>query len=88
MEESGTPDGRQETTIVAALSASRALGIKATLDEGSTDSNVAISLGVPAVTIDGGGASTGTHSLDEEFDTTDSWQGTARTLLLALALAR
>ena len=75
-------------TIVAALSVSRALGLKATLDEGSTDSNVAISLGVPAVTIDGGGASTGTHSLAEEFDTTNSWQGTARALLLALALAR
>lgn len=80
--------GAETPTIVAALSVSRALGLKATLDEGSTDSNVAISLGVPAVTIDGGGSSTGTHSLEEEFDSTDSWQGTARALLLALALAR
>jgi acetylornithine deacetylase/succinyl-diaminopimelate desuccinylase-like protein len=80
--------GSDGPTIVAALSVSRALGLKATLDEGSTDSNVAISLGVPAVTIDGGGSSTGTHSLGEEFDSTDSWQGTARALLLALALAR
>jgi len=39
------------------------------------------------VTIDGGGSSRGTHSLDEEFDTTNSWQGTARALLLAVALA-
>ena len=74
--------------IVAAVSVTRALGLKPTLDEGSTDSNVPISLGVAAVTIDGGGASTGTHSLEEEFDTTNSWQGTARALLLALALAR
>ena len=58
------------------------------LDEGSTDSNIAISLGIPAVTIDGGGTGRGTHSLDESFDTTNSWQGTARALLLAVALAR
>jgi acetylornithine deacetylase/succinyl-diaminopimelate desuccinylase-like protein len=75
-------------TIVAAVSVSRALGLRAALDEGSTDSNVAISLGIPAVTIDGGGSSKGTHSLDEEFDSTNSWQGTARALLLAIALAR
>jgi len=58
------------------------------LDEGSTDSNLAMSLGVPAVTIDGGGTSTGTHSADETFDSTNSWQGTVRAFLLALALTR
>jgi acetylornithine deacetylase/succinyl-diaminopimelate desuccinylase-like protein len=80
--------GAEAPQIIAAVSVTRALGLKATLDEGSTDSNVPISLGIPAVTIDGGGASTGTHSLDEEFDSINSWQGTARALLLALALAR
>jgi acetylornithine deacetylase/succinyl-diaminopimelate desuccinylase-like protein len=74
--------------IGAAVSVTRVLGLSATLDEGSTDSNVPISLGIPAVTIDGGGSAKGTHSLGEEFDTTNSWQGTARALLLALALAR
>ena len=73
--------------ITAAVSVTKALGLAATLDEGSTDSNVPISLGIPAVTIDGGGASRGTHSLEEEFDTANSWQGTARALLLAVALA-
>ena len=72
--------------IAAAVSVTKALGLTPTLDEGSTDSNVPINLGIPAVTIDGGGSSRGTHSLDEEFDTTNSWQGTARALLLALAL--
>ena len=72
--------------IAAAVSVTKALGLTATLDEGSTDSNVPINLGIPAVTIDGGGSSRGTHSLDEEFDTTNSWQGTARALLLAIAL--
>jgi acetylornithine deacetylase/succinyl-diaminopimelate desuccinylase-like protein len=74
--------------VVAAVSVSKALGIEAPLDEGSTDSNIPISLGIPAVTIDGGGSSKGSHSLDEQFDTANSWQGTARALLLALALAR
>jgi acetylornithine deacetylase/succinyl-diaminopimelate desuccinylase-like protein len=74
--------------IAAAVSVTKALGLTPTLDEGSTDSNVPISLGIPAVTIDGGGSSRGTHSLDEEFDTANSWQGTARALLLALALTQ
>jgi acetylornithine deacetylase/succinyl-diaminopimelate desuccinylase-like protein len=85
------PGGQVPATapiIVAAVSVTRALGLAVRLDEGSTDSNIPISLGIPAVTIDGGGSSKGAHSLDEQFDTTDSWQGTARALLLALALAR
>lgn len=74
--------------VAAAVSVSAALGLEARLEDGSTDSNIPISLGIPAVTIDGGGSSKGTHSLDEQFDTTDSWQGTARAMLLALALSR
>jgi di/tripeptidase len=85
------PGGQVPATdgiVAAAVSVTRALGLPVRLDEGSTDSNIPISLGIPAVTIDGGGSSKGSHSLDEQFDTTDSWQGTARALLLALALAR
>jgi di/tripeptidase len=74
--------------VLAAVSVTQALGLQIELDEGSTDSNIPISLGIPAVTIDGGGTSKGTHSLHEEFDSSGSWQGTARALLLALALAR
>ena len=74
--------------VQAATSVTRALGLPVSLDEGSTDANLPMSLGVPAITIDGGGASKGTHSKDEEFDSTDSWQGTARAFLVALALAR
>jgi tripeptide aminopeptidase len=74
--------------VLAAVSVTRALGLPVSLVEGSTDSNFAMSLGIPAVTVDGGGSATGSHSLDEAFDTTDSWQGTARALLLAVALAQ
>jgi acetylornithine deacetylase/succinyl-diaminopimelate desuccinylase-like protein len=74
--------------VLAALSVTRALGIQPRLDEGSTDANIPISLGIPAVTIDGGGSGTGAHTIHETFDTTNSWQGTARALLLAIALAQ
>lgn len=84
------PGGRlaPDAPIVSiALSVTRALGLKADVDEGSTDANIPISLGIPAITIGGGGSATGTHTTAETFDTTDSWQGTARALLVAIALA-
>jgi tripeptide aminopeptidase len=74
--------------VRTAVSVSRALGLDAPLDEGSTDANLAMSLGIPAITIDAGGSATGTHSLAESFDSTNSWEGTARALLLAIALAQ
>lgn len=74
--------------VKTALGVSRALGLPETLREGSTDANVGMSLGIPAITISGGGIGTGAHSLGETFDTTDSWKGTQRALLLAISLAR
>jgi tripeptide aminopeptidase len=74
--------------VQAAVSVTRALGLPVSLDEGSTDANIPMSLGIPAVTIDGGGRGAGAHSLDETFDATDSWKGTQRALLLAIALAQ
>lgn len=84
------PAGRtpaSSTIVEAAVSVTKALGLPVTLDEGSTDSNIPMSLNIPAVTIDGGGRGTGAHSLGETFDTTNSWQGTQRATLLAIALA-
>jgi tripeptide aminopeptidase len=80
--------GADAPIVVAAVSATKALGLPVTLDEGSTDSNVAMNMGIPAITIDGGGRGTGAHALDEAFDPTNSWQGTQRALLIALALAQ
>src|SRR5512145_3324308 len=74
--------------VQSAVSVTRALGFAVTLDEGSTDSNIPMSLGIPAITIDGGGRGTGAHALDEAFDSTNSWQGSQRALLLAIALAQ
>jgi acetylornithine deacetylase/succinyl-diaminopimelate desuccinylase-like protein len=74
--------------VQAAVSVTKALSLPVSLDPGSTDSNVPMWLGIPAVTIDGGGSGGGAHSLGEWFDTTDSWKGTQRALLLAIALAQ
>lgn len=74
--------------VQAVVSVTKALGLPVSLEEGSTDSNIPISLGIPAVTIDGGGRGTGAHSLEETFDATDSWKGTQRALLVAIALAQ
>lgn len=72
--------------VKIATAADAALGIKTKLTSGSTDSNIPISLGVPAITIDGGGIGRGSHSLDESFDTTDSHIGTQRALLIVLGI--
>jgi tripeptide aminopeptidase len=74
--------------VQTAVSATKALGLTVSLDEGSTDANIPMSLGIPALTIDGGGRGTGAHALGETFDSTNSEQGTGRALLLAIALAR
>jgi tripeptide aminopeptidase len=74
--------------VQTTLAVNRALGFPASLGEGSTDSNLAMSLKIPAVTIGGGGRGTGAHALEEAFDTTDAWQGTQRAVLLTIALAQ
>jgi hypothetical protein len=47
-----------------------------------------MNMNIPAITIGGGGAESGGHTLNETFNTTDSWRGTERAVLLAIALAR
>jgi hypothetical protein len=47
-----------------------------------------MNINIPAITIGGGGTESGGHTLNETFNTTDSWRGTERAVLLAIALAR
>jgi acetylornithine deacetylase/succinyl-diaminopimelate desuccinylase-like protein len=74
--------------VQTAIGVSKSLNLPVHLGEGSTDSNVPMNLGIPAITIGGGGSGAGAHSLNETYDTTDSWKGTQRALLLVLSLAR
>jgi acetylornithine deacetylase/succinyl-diaminopimelate desuccinylase-like protein len=74
--------------VQAAVSVSKALNLPLTFAEGSTDSNLPLSLGIPAVTIDAGGRGSGAHTQNETYDATDAWKGTQRAVLLAIALAQ
>jgi acetylornithine deacetylase/succinyl-diaminopimelate desuccinylase-like protein len=70
------------------LATATVLGFNANLGEGSTDSNIPMSLNVPSITIGGGGRGRDAHALTESFDTTDAWMGTQYALLLTVALAQ
>ena len=74
--------------VITTVAVSKIFGFSGTPGEGSTDSNVPMNVGIPAITIGGGGVGTGAHALNETFDTKDAWLGTERALLLAYALAR
>jgi acetylornithine deacetylase/succinyl-diaminopimelate desuccinylase-like protein len=50
----------------------------------STDSNIPISLGIPAITMGGGGASDNAHSLAEWFEPANAWKGPQTVLLTIL----
>ncbi len=85
------PAGRTSDTsdiVQAASSVLRALRLPVVLDASSTDANVPMARGVPAITIGGGGGSTGSHSLDERFETTGGGDGLRQAILLAVALAQ
>jgi tripeptide aminopeptidase len=84
------PAGRQADdapVVRAAVEAGKALGFEPQTGASSTDANIPINLGFPAVTIDGGGRGGGAHSLDEWFDFRDSHLGTQWALLLTATLA-
>jgi tripeptide aminopeptidase len=74
--------------VKAALDVTKTLGWSARNGAGSSDANYPCSLGIPSLDIGGGGKGTEAHALGEAFDTTDSWMGTQRALLLTIALAR
>ncbi|HET9468070.1 MAG TPA: M20/M25/M40 family metallo-hydrolase [Vicinamibacterales bacterium] len=85
------PAGRLPSSapiVQTAMSVSRALNLPLSFSEGSTDANLPLSLGIPAVTIDAGGRGSGAHTEQEMFDATDAWKGTQRAILLTVALAQ
>src|SRR5215813_12723286 len=63
-----------------------ASGMKVTLAGSSTDSNQPMSLGIPAVTIGGGGEGGNWHSRNEWYKPVDGWLGPQRALLAVLLL--
>jgi tripeptide aminopeptidase len=84
-----TGDQPDDSPIVrTALATGKALGFTPEMSASSTDSNIPISLGIPAVTIDGGGRGRGAHATSESYDDTDKgWLGPQWAALLAVSLA-
>jgi di/tripeptidase len=80
-----TPIGSR--IVQLAIDCSRALGIEPRLDCSSTDSNIPISLGIPAITIGVGGVSSNCHSLAEWYEPVGREIGLRRLLLLTVSLA-
>lgn len=71
--------------VQSAKVASKALGLTATLNVSSTDSNIPISLGIPAITLGGGGTSGNAHTLDEWYAPSGRELGLKRGLLVILS---
>ncbi len=74
--------------LLAALQdADRYLGNRSRQERSSTDANVPLSLGIPAISIGGGGRAGGAHSLHEWYEPTGRELGLKRALLTLLEVA-
>lgn len=85
------PAGTQDKScqiVQAANAANQALGMETLyIGAASTDANIPISLGIPAITVGWGGKGGGEHTIHEWYEHTESWKGPQRDLLLLLALS-
>ena len=72
--------------VKLAIETTRLLGVEPRLDQSSTDSNLPISLGIPAITLGAGGTSGASHTLAEWYDPRERDKGLKRGLLVILGL--
>jgi acetylornithine deacetylase/succinyl-diaminopimelate desuccinylase-like protein len=79
-----TPD--DAPLVRAAVRATHVLGVEPTLAASSTDSNIPMSLGIPAITLGAGGRAGGIHTLDEWYSNWKGPEGILRALLTLLLL--
>jgi tripeptide aminopeptidase len=80
---------RDSAIVQTAAATVRAIGMTPRFSFSSTDSNIPISLGIPAITIDSGGQGGRAHALDEWIDVekTSSLRGIRSAMVLLLTLA-
>jgi tripeptide aminopeptidase len=77
-----------DSPLLAAIrNVDRFLGNRSRTERSSTDANLPLSLGIPAVALGGGGSGGGAHTLDEWYDPTGRELGLKRLFLIALSLA-
>jgi di/tripeptidase len=78
-----------DAPIVARIRAVEAhLGIRSRLDCASTDANIPLSLGIPAISIGAGGQGGGAHTMSEWYRSEGRDLGLKRVLLTAALLLR
>ncbi len=76
----------EDSPLLASLRAvDRHLGLRTDIRLGSTDANIPLSLGIPAVAIGAGGEGGAAHTLAEWYSARDRELGLRRVLLLTLA---
>lgn len=84
------PAGHTDDNLPLVKAAIASIGVlhlgDAKFGASSSDSNVPMHLGIPAITIGGGGQDKGAHSLNETDDVTDSWKGPQNALLIILSM--
>jgi acetylornithine deacetylase/succinyl-diaminopimelate desuccinylase-like protein len=73
--------------VQAAMQATRAVGVAPELSVASTDANVAIARGIPAIALGAGGTAGDTHLTSEWYDNTGGPDGLYRVLLILAATA-
>jgi tripeptide aminopeptidase len=78
---------KEHPLVRAAAAATYAIGRTPELVAASTDANVPISLGIPAIAIGAGGRGGGVHTSAEWYDNTDGALGVARALTVLVAAA-
>ena len=75
--------------VRVAVETARALGFPVVPNASSTDANVPIALGIPAITLDAAGRGRGSHSLEETYeDGPNGWLGPQWVALVTATLAR
>jgi acetylornithine deacetylase/succinyl-diaminopimelate desuccinylase-like protein len=79
---------RTHPLVQSALAANRALGRDAELASASTDANVAIALGIPAIALGAGGRAGDAHLPTEWYENVDGSLGVLRALLVTTAMAQ
>ena len=73
--------------LVAVQEADMFLGNRSNIERSSTDANIPLSLGIPAISLGGGGRAGGAHTLGEWYDPSGREMGLQRLLLTTLAIA-
>jgi acetylornithine deacetylase/succinyl-diaminopimelate desuccinylase-like protein len=78
---------RAHPLVQTALDANRALGLAHELAASSTDANLPMSLGIPAIALGAGGNAGDTHRTSEWYENTKGSLGIVRALLVTAAMA-